>query len=171
MVIQIMKGRGVCRLGHICVRRLRKSCGPECGWPCWPTPPCAAASWRRRHALPPHACLLAALKPLNALKQEIQPHAVDAIRMYRTFWEANASVYWGKSFLANFLSCLTWPHAAQTLEEELSMAAGSQRSMHSASFTSADGGSIRSQGSFPRHPPSHPPHGLGETAQPSTFSV
>ena len=67
--------------------------------------------------------------------------------------------------------CLTWPHAAQALEEELSMAAGSQRSMRSASFTSADGGSMRSQGSFPRQPPSHPPHGLGKTAQPSTFSV
>ena len=51
------------------------------------------------------------------------------------------------------------------------MAAGSQRSMHSASFTSADGGSMRSQGSFPRQPPSHPPHGLGKSAQPSTFSV
>ena len=61
-------------------------------------------------------------------------------------------------------SFLTWPDAPQALEEELSMAAESQRSMHSASFTSADGGSMRSQSSSSRQPPSQPPHGLGRTA-------
>ena len=165
------QGRGVCRLGHTCVRRLRKSCGPECGWPCWLTPPCAAVSWRRRQALLPPACPSAALQPPDVLMQGIQTPCLLTQSAYPGHLGRQMRAFTGPSHsLHPPLSFLTWPHAVQALEEELSMAAGSQRSMHSASFTSADGGSMRSQGSFPRQPPGHPPHGLGKSAQPSTFS-
>lgn len=93
----------MCRLGHTCVRRLRKSCGPECGWPCWLTPPCAAVSWRRRQALlppsrPPVSCTSA---PRCADAGDPNPMPVDTIYMYRTSWEANASFYWAQSLPAS----------------------------------------------------------------------
>ncbi len=51
--------------------------------------------------------------------------------------------------------------AMQALEEELSLAAGSQRSMRSNSFTSADGMSTRSQGSMARQTSSNPTQNIG----------
>lgn len=56
----------------------------------------------------------------------------------------------------------------QALEEELSAAAGSQHSMHSTSFTSADGMSSRSQSSMARQASSNPPHGLGKLTSTKT---
>ena len=57
----------------------------------------------------------------------------------------------------------------QALEEELSLAAGSQRSMRSNSFTSADGMSTRSQGSMARQASSNPTQNIGTSPSCNLF--
>ena len=130
------EGYTLYRLGPLYVRRPLRSCGRGCGWHCLKTAPSVAAFWTRR-----------------------QVHMASSFALLIDWPSAS---YDADIHLRRHQQNLA---AMQALEEELSLAAGSQRSMRSNSFTSADGMSTRSQGSMARQASSNPTQIIGTPLQ------
>ena len=146
------------RSGRCCVRMLLRNCDRGCGWQCLQTPPYLAASWMRRQVLKAHIWLSAGhLFGTSSSMLRMDAFGYFVWRRGRHFCVIRGNAE------ARHCCVLRIATLLQALEEELSIAAGSQRSMGGASFTSADGFSTRSQTSAARQASSNnPAHALGQ---------